>query len=101
VVRRRVQFYRSRKEFAVAAGVGKRTIDKVETGAPGRYQPRTIDGLDRALHWVPGSFVDTLGGGLPEPVTDATLQQVLDAWPMLSQRDREAVLSLVTSLLRQ
>jgi hypothetical protein len=98
-VQARVRLYRSRRAFAAAAGLGQRTIDKLEKGVRVTYQPHTRDKIEAALHWVPGSIEVVLAGGEPEIVTDDALRRVLAAWPDLSDRDREAVLSLVTSLV--
>ncbi len=73
VRRDRSRIYPSRQAFAAAAGVKKRTIDKIETGEPGGYRDHTKDGVERALRWTSGSFDTVASGGQPSYVTDPDL----------------------------
>jgi hypothetical protein len=55
-------------EIAIAAGLSVATFQKLEGGTPGRYQPRTLDKLDRGLQWQEGSAERVIAGGSPLPL---------------------------------
>jgi transcriptional regulator with XRE-family HTH domain len=97
----RARRWSTREAFADATGLSVRVLLDLENARRERYRPSTLSAVEAALGWSAGSIERAAAGGRPEREADRELQQVLDAWPMLSQRDREAVLSLVTSLLRQ
>lgn len=62
VLRRRVDLgYTSRRALADVAGIGKRTVDAIETGNAVRAATRHK--LERVLRWEPGSMDAILAGG--------------------------------------
>lgn len=89
-----MRLYRSRREFATAAGLGKRTIDKLETGQSVAYRPQTVDSIEAALGWEAGSVEAVLGGGSPEPIADPYLRRISEAWPRLSEDVRSMLADL-------
>ncbi len=99
VVRERARRgYRSRAAFARAIGVGKRTLDKIETGMPGNYRPRTVAAIEGALGLAPGSFEGIIEGHPPKRLDDESLPTLLDLWPNLSDDEKAAVLRIVELL---
>jgi transcriptional regulator with XRE-family HTH domain len=99
VVRERARRgYRSRAAFARAIGVGKRTLDKIETGMPSNYRPRTIAAIEGGLGLAPGSFEGIIEGRPPKRLADESLPTLLDLWPELSDDAKAAVLRIVELL---
>ena len=88
----RARRYRSRQTFSTACGVGKRTIDKLETGVRIAYTQRTIERVQAGLGWEPGSIEAILEGGHPRRQMDELLRELVEEiWPQLST-DAQAML---------
>jgi DNA-binding XRE family transcriptional regulator len=85
--------YRSRAAFARAIGIGKRTIDKIETGVPVDYRPHTRAAIEGGLLLAPGSIDRILEGKRPLRLTDESLATLLELWPQLSSDSRAMLVS--------
>lgn len=92
VIRDRKARWRSRQAFAAAAGVSKRTVDRLELGEASAYRETTKARIEAALDWTDGSFDRILRGGRPSYVRDPLLAELERNWPQLS---RDARLMLV------
>lgn len=57
-------------QLADAAGIGFSTVQRLESGKPYETMPLTIDRVERALGWAPGSAGEILAGGAPRPLPD-------------------------------
>lgn len=96
VHRDRARRWASRAEFAAAAGVGKRTVDRIETAdGVGRYRLDIKQRIEAALDWMDGSFDRVLAGGRPGYVLDPELAELVRAWPTLPPRIKRRVLRVV------
>lgn len=93
--------WRTRREFAAAVGLSKRTIDKLEKGTATRYQPTTLAAVEAALGWSPGTCQRVVQGGKVRREVDEHLNRLLSAWPHLSRDSRSMLASLAEEALRQ
>lgn len=57
-------------EFTRLGGPSDTTLRKIMDGQPVGISARTLNGLDRAFKWTPGSAARTLAGGDPTPLSD-------------------------------
>lgn len=57
-------------EFNRLGGPSDTTLRKIMDGEPVGISARTLNGLDTAFSWSPGSAARTLAGGEPTPLTD-------------------------------
>lgn len=57
--------------FQQLGGPSDTTLRKIVDAEPVGVSPRTLNGLDRAFGWAPGSAARTLAGGDPLPVATA------------------------------
>lgn len=101
VRRDREKRWRSRGEFAAHAGVGKRTVDRIERAEDHSYSERTKARIEAGLGWADGSFDRVAAGGRPTHVTDPLLAEVVEAWPRLSRDARAMLLRLVRDALER
>jgi hypothetical protein len=85
--------YRSRAAFARDIGLGKRTLDKIETGVSLDHRPRTVAAIEAGLGWAPGSFQRVIEGG-PRRVPDEQLASLIELWPRLPKEARAMLLRL-------
>lgn len=88
--------YANRTQFSRASGVSKRVLDDLETGRRDNYRASTIERVEAALGWAPGSIIRTSEGRRPVRQHDEQLQLLLDAWPHLSRDTRIVIADLVT-----
>lgn len=86
--------FRSRAAFARSIGIGKRTLDKIETGVPASYRPRTQAVVEMGLGWTPGSFQRVIEGGRPRRVLDEQMAALMELWPRLPLEARTMLLRL-------
>lgn len=81
----RARRWRSRAEFARAAGISPRVIDDVEKGRRANFSPLTLSALEAALGWQPGAALRVVQGGAVRRVApDDRLARLLELWPRLS-----------------
>jgi transcriptional regulator with XRE-family HTH domain len=61
----------SRRQLSEAAGVSEKSIQVAEEGrAPRARWPQSLRLIEPALRWAPGSMMEILAGGEPEPIHD-------------------------------
>ncbi|WP_433451495.1 helix-turn-helix domain-containing protein [Streptomyces sp. CA-142005] len=61
------------EDLAEAAGTGYSTVQRAESSDGYKTMPLTIDKIERALGWAPGSARTVLEGGTPTLVTDSAI----------------------------
>lgn len=69
--------------LAKSAGMSARTIYDLRAGERTSYQPETLDRLELALRWEPGSIDRVLSGRSPIRKTDPDMARIQQAWPDL------------------
>lgn len=94
------QGHRSLAAFAAASGLSRTTVDSLEHGRKESYDPATLSTLEGALGWRAGSVERVLSGLDPQPVEDADLAAVTNAWPRLSAGSRRMLAILATEAAR-
>lgn len=92
IARERGPRWRSRRDFASAAGISTRTVDDLETGRRDNYLDTTLAAVELALGWQFGTCVRVVQGGRVVHEVDPDLARLLVLWRRLS---RDARLMLV------
>lgn len=87
-------------EFARHSGLSRTTLDSIENARKNGYSPSTLGALEHALGWRMGSVDRVLRGLAPEPVEDADLTALVDAWPRLSAGSRRILRMLAVEAAR-
>ena len=88
----------TRHAFAAACGIGKRTLEDVETGARDNFSDDTLDRIEGELGWAEGS-IRRIVAGRREIRYDSDLRQLQDLWPRLDRQARSMLLSLAREAL--
>lgn len=101
VKRERSRRWRSRAEFARAAGFSARTIDDLETGRRSNFSEVTLASVEAALMWEPGSCLRIVQGGKPRRAVDPSLARLLEVWPMLSPDARALLADMAERAARE
>lgn len=99
VTRERARLGWSQPELARRAQRSARTIRLVEAG--GRVSDETLEQIEAALRWAPGSIAAVLAGGEPTPDLDADLARIVAAWPTLDARGRAVLVAVLEVLAAQ
>lgn len=86
--------------FARQSGISRTTLDSIENARKTRYSPSTIASLEHVLGWRAGSVDRVLRGLEPQPVEDADLTALIDAWPRLSPGSRRMLRMLAVEAAR-
>ncbi|MEX5631927.1 hypothetical protein [Parafrankia sp. FMc2] len=75
-------------EIALRGEISVATFQKLEGGTPGRYQPRTLDKLDRGLRWPAGTAERVILGGSPlsEDQPQPVIQEFVDDAGVIRRR---------------
>lgn len=85
VAAERSRRWRSRADFARAAGISARVIDDLEKGRRGNFSDLTLGAVEAALGWQPGACLRVVQGGQVRRRTpDELLSRLLEVWPRLS-----------------
>lgn len=92
--------YHTLSEFARHSGLSRTTLDSIENNRKSGYSPSTLAALEHALGWRTGSVDRVLRGLEPQPVEDADLTALIDAWPRLSPGSRRMLRTLATEAAR-
>lgn len=87
------------RQFAAAADVGVRTIQRLEGGAHQAYRNVTLSRVEDALGWRPGSVEVVLAGGEPERSRDPQLERLAVLWGSLTPRQRRALVAFVEEIV--
>ena len=98
IARERAPQWRSRREFATAAGISARTVDDLERGRRDNYLDTTLAAVEYALGWQPGTCLRVVQGGRVRRHVDPQMERVWAAWPHLSNKERAAVAELAERL---
>lgn len=69
--------------LAKSAGMSPRTLFDLRNADRTSYQPETLDRLELALHWEPGSVERVLIGRAPRRKSDPDMARLQQAWPDL------------------
>lgn len=69
--------------LAKSAGMSARTLYDLRTAERTSYQPETLDRLELALQWEPGSVERVLAGRAPLRKADPDMSRIQQAWPDL------------------
>lgn len=91
---RRMRGYRTQAALAAAAGLSPRTISSIEGAYQNSYQDPTLEALERALGWLPGSVASILMGGEPETVgkpLDKDLAALINVWDKLPESTQRII----------
>jgi hypothetical protein len=94
------QGHRSLAAFAATTGLSRTTLDSIEHARKQSYDPATLSTLEHALGWRTGSVERVLSGLDPQPVEDADLVAVTNAWPKLSAGSRRMLAILASEAAR-
>lgn len=94
----RARRWPTREAFAAHTGLSERVLDDLETGKRSRYAPATLGAVELALGWEPGSCERIAEGLGPVSELDPPLRRIHDAWPRVSDRDRDAIAQLAEAL---
>lgn len=85
--------------FAREVGVSVRLLGSLEAGEARRYDATTVDRLESALGWAPGSFDRVVNGQPPVVLVDEQLARIVDAWPRLPAEVRRMLSTLAGDAL--
>lgn len=91
--------HRTLDDFATAAGIGKRTLGDLETGARDTFTDSVLDRVEAELGWRPGS-IRAIVAGRRRPAYDDHLQRIVDSWPRLDQGARRMLAELAERATR-
>lgn len=95
ITRRRSEMgYRSRPAFARFSGLSLRILDYLEAGARETYRPSTLDRIEYALGWRPGTVERVLGGHNPTLDADRHMAVLRELWPDLSEPLKDTLVRL-------
>jgi len=92
--------WRTAKEFAAAAGLSESLVDDIENGRRDNFKSSTVEAVETALGWAPGSFERAGRSGHPERLADPEFERVRAAWPQLSIDARRILAALAELGLR-
>lgn len=96
VAAERARRWRSRAEFARAAGISPRVVDDIEKGRRANFSPLTLSALEAALGWQPGAALRVVqGGAVRRTSPDARLSRLLELWPRLGVDAQVILVELV------
>ena len=101
VKQERSRRWRSRAEFARAAGISARTIDDVETGRRSNFSDVTLASIEAALEWEPGTCRRLVEGGRVRRDRDRSLLRLLELWPRLSADARALLVAMAEQALER
>jgi hypothetical protein len=89
-------------DLAAAAGVGRRTVEILESATHTGY-PRitTLSKIESALGWEPGSCERVREGREPVYLSDPAMARLRAAWPRLTRDQRESVAHLAQDYIRR
>ena len=99
IFRERSRRWRTRPEFARAAGLSVRTVLSLESGEKPHYSPGTLAAVESTLGWEPGSCLQAVAGGEPRRSTDPELARIMHVWHRLSRRERRMVVRVAEEAL--
>lgn len=92
----RARRWRSRAEFARAAGISARVIDDLEKGRRGNFSDLTLSAIEAALGWQPGAARQVVqGGAVLRMGPDELLSRLLELWPQLGPDAQTILVELV------
>ena len=80
--------------LAKKAGLSPRTLFDLRAGERTFYRADTLDRLELALDWSPGSVDRVLAGRQPQRKRDADMARIERVWPELSPEARRMVADL-------
>jgi len=89
----------TRQAFAAACGIGKRTLEDVETGARDNFSDDTLDRIEGELGWAEGS-IRRIVEGRREIRYDTQLRRLTDLWPRLDSSTRTMLVELAERVTR-
>jgi hypothetical protein len=96
VATERARRWRSRADFARAAGISTRVIDDLEKGRRGNFSPLTLSAIEAALGWQPGAAMRVVQGGAVRRMgPDERLSRLLELWPRLGADAQTILVDLV------
>lgn len=94
VKRERLVCWRTRAEFAQAAGLSERVIFDLENGRRTNFSPETIAAIESTLGWEAGALERVRQGLEPRRKYDPMLARLSSIWRDLSMTARRHILDL-------
>lgn len=83
--------WKSRSEFAAAAGLSERLLDDLETGARSNFSTTTLAIIEGVLGWTHESARRYVEGGRITYSVDPQLQRIIVRWPHIPARTRAII----------